>query len=77
MPDTVPDPAGDKSRFLPGWVAASGPEPRPRPAGGEGAGGGRGCGGGVGVLRRLGVPVPAGCRAGGVAEEPQRCPARA
>lgn len=24
MPDTVPDPAGDKSRFLPGWVAASG-----------------------------------------------------
>lgn len=32
---------------------------------------------GVGVLRRLGVPVPAGCRAGGVAEEPQRCPARA
>lgn len=37
MPDTVPDPAGDKSRFLPGWVAASGPEPRPRPAGGGAA----------------------------------------
>lgn len=38
MPDTVPDPAGDKSRFLPGWVAASDPEPRRLPSGRGGGG---------------------------------------
>lgn len=58
MPDTVPDPAGDTSRFFPGWVSARGPEPRPRPAGGEGAGGGRGCGGGWGSSGAWGSQSP-------------------